>query len=83
MSDNADINIETIESAWLVERAGIALYGERWHTALGRDLGMSARHMHRLATGAVPLSRGVKRDIALIIERRQGELGVLASLLRE
>lgn len=71
-----------IEAAWAFERAGQALYGERWHSHLARDLGMTARHMHRLAAGTVPVSSGIKRELVEIVERRQAELGVLAALLR-
>lgn len=54
----------------LLRDAGEALYGPQWQSQLARDLGMSDRHMRRLAAGAADLSPGMAADIWRLCEER-------------
>ena len=48
----------------LIEKVGAALYGPDWSKAqLAFDLGMSERHLRRLANGSVPLTDGIRDDL--------------------
>jgi len=61
---------------------GTALYGERWQSALARDLDMSDRHMRRLASGGAKVRPGMLVDMLRIVSERQAELDAIAERLR-
>lgn len=42
---------------------GAARYGADWQSPLARAIGMSVRHMQRLAAGTHPITAGIERDI--------------------
>lgn len=61
-----------------LETCGQALYGERWQSALARDLGVSDRTVRRWAAGAtVPL--GVSADLQRLCTERAVLLHALAA----
>ena len=68
----------------LLLRAGRALYGARWHTALARDLGISERMIRFMLAG----ERGISPDYAGwlvdIVRARQADLNdVIRDLSRQ
>jgi hypothetical protein len=46
---------------------GLAAYGRQWQSALARAIGISARHMRRLASGEKPISEGIAADIRRVL----------------
>ena len=54
----------------LLRDTGEALYGPRWQSELAGNLGMSDRHMRRLASGAADLTPGMAADLWRICEER-------------
>lgn len=54
----------------LLRDAGEALYGPQWQTQIARDLGMSDRHVRRLAAGAADLTPGMAMDLLRIATER-------------
>lgn len=64
---------------------GLSIYGDRWQSALARDLDMSVRHMQRLAAGSEPITEGVAADIREIAARHQAHraLDLIADLAKE
>ncbi len=68
----------------LLKDAGEALYGPRWQSELARDLGISDRHMRRLASGTADLKPGMAMDLWRIAEERAALLDdVIARLKTE
>lgn len=65
----------------LLVACGQALYGERWHAPLARDLGVSDRTMRRWAAGQFPVPEGVGADLLKLCEARAVKLGQLAKKL--
>ncbi len=65
----------------LLRQAGEALYGPRWQSALAKALGMSDRHMRRLAAGQADVNAGMTADLASLCRERAGSLGDLAERL--
>ena len=59
---------------------GRALYGMRWKARVGRALGITAHHVHRLATGATPVSAAIAgklcRSMADVTAGRAGWVDV-------
>lgn len=66
----------------LLRDVGEALYGLRWQSELARDLGMSARHMRRLASGAAELTLGMRTDLLRIAEERAQAIDAAIDSLR-
>lgn len=58
----------------LLRDAGEALYGPLWQSAIARDLGMSDRHVRRLASGASDLTPGMAMDLLRIATERAAAL---------
>lgn len=58
----------------LLRDAGEALYGPRWQSELARELGISDRHMRRMASGAADLSPGMATDLWRLAEERAADL---------
>jgi len=53
-------------------KSGQALYGERWQTALARDLGLSdGRRIRQWLSGHRPIPEGVWNDIAKLLADRK------------
>jgi hypothetical protein len=57
---------------------GEALFGERWQSSLARSLGMSERHMRRLAAGTAEISEGMETEIRALAKQRGKQLLILA-----
>ncbi|HEY8343330.1 MAG TPA: hypothetical protein VIK75_10130 [Calditerricola sp.] len=70
-------------SSKLLTDVGRALYGDRWQTALSRDLGISDRTMRRWAAGVDDVPRGVYTDLHRIVLERAAELQDLIPQLVE
>lgn len=66
----------------LLHDAGEALYGPRWQTEIARDLGMSDRHVRRLAAGAADLTPGMATDLWRIAEERAAQLAEVIERLK-
>lgn len=66
----------------LLREVGEALYGGQWQSPLARDLGMSDRHMRRLAAGAADVPPGVWLDLLRLTMERAQVLDALADRLR-
>lgn len=66
----------------LIREVGEALYGPRWQSELARDLGMSGRHMRRLAAGTAVLTPGMMADMLLIAEERAQAIDEVIEHLR-
>jgi methylphosphotriester-DNA--protein-cysteine methyltransferase len=58
----------------LLRMTGEVLYGTHWKADLARDLGMSDRHMRRLASGDADLTPGMTMDLLRIAKERVVEL---------
>ncbi len=54
----------------LLRDTGEALYGPRWQTEIARDLGMSDRHVRRIAAGSADLTQGMAADLCRVAEER-------------
>lgn len=61
---------------------GEALYGSHWQSDLARELGMSDRHMRRLAAGTAEVLPGVAQDILRICEARASRLRSIVEQFR-
>lgn len=46
---------------------GAARYGADWQSPLARAIGISPRHMRRLAAGSTPVTPGIERDILRVL----------------
>lgn len=66
----------------LLRETGEALYGPQWQTPLARELGMSDRHMRRLAAGTHDVPPGVWLDLMRIAMERAMTLDGLTERLR-
>ena len=71
-----------MDDAAALARAGVALYGDRWQTALARDLGVSSRAVRYWASGYEPISRARWMTIADLLERRAAECRAVADDIR-
>ena len=68
-------NIEIIK---LIEQSGIALYGERWKTALSADLNISYRTMQNWLDGDyAPKPEIVLPQLHQLLKQNSNELGNL------
>jgi hypothetical protein len=54
--------------------AGRALYGERWQSALARELGTADRTVRRWVSGEDEPKPGVYRDLIKVVEHRLSDL---------
>lgn len=61
-------------------KIGQALYGERWQSALARDLGVSDRTMRRWAAGTHQ-QPDLRAELLAIVRQRRDDLSGLAQLL--
>lgn len=66
----------------LLKRTGETLYGSRWQSEIARDLGISDRHVRRLATGEEPLRPGMALDLWRIALERTATLEDLVTELK-
>lgn len=69
-------------STKLLQDAGEALYGPQWQTQLARDLGMSDRHMRRLAAGDAKVTSGIAMDLWRISLERLADLEEVVDRLK-
>lgn len=58
---------------FLIE-AGEALYGDRWQTAIARDLEVSDRTVRNWTAQKFPIPEGVQRDILALMSAREIEI---------
>lgn len=66
-----------------LDRAGCALYGERWQTPLSADLNTSARTVRRWVAGQTDVPDGVITDLRAILAARGAEIdGLIGDLDR-
>ena len=61
-----------------LRRAGEALYGDLWQTALSEDTGVALRTMQRWAAGTYPIPAGLWPEIAALARARGKTLIALA-----
>lgn len=54
----------------LLIKAGVAAYGERWKTALAKDLGVSRVFMQKLIAGDEKIPRSFPVRLACILEKK-------------
>lgn len=66
----------------LLHDVGAALYGPRWQSPLARDLGMSDRHIRRLAAGTAELGDGIRDDLLQLCLERASVLANVIGRLR-
>lgn len=66
----------------LLARAGCALYGEYWQQAVARDLGISDRHIRRMAVGEYALKPGMALDLWRVALERAATLDELIEELK-
>ena len=63
-----------------LERAGKALFGDRWQTDLSRDLGLSdARRIRQWMAGERPIPVGIWADVAGLLRHRQFQINAVLS----
>ena len=62
-----------------LKAAGEALYGEQWKSPLARDLGMSVRHLRRLAAGTEPIFPHTAAKVGELIQARIRKLEKLVA----
>lgn len=67
----------------LIERTGRALYGERWQSALARDIGYSDRMVRLWAVGQGEPPSAVYRKMIKLVIAREAELRPLWSHLTD
>ena len=68
--------------AELLERVGIALWGEQWQAPLARAVGLNDRTVRRYAAGERPVPTGLWLELHGIAVRRDSTLrGLLPELL--
>lgn len=67
----------------LLTRAGEALYGAYWQQAIARDLGISDRHVRRIAAGEYPLKPGMAVDLWRVALERSAVLDELIGELEK
>lgn len=60
-----------------LRQAGEALFGPHWQSPLARALGMSDRHMRRLASGEAPITEGMAADIRRLLAERRATIDTL------
>lgn len=73
----ADHPFETagyFEAGEFLEDAGEALYGDRWQTAIARDLEVSDRTVRNWTARKFPIPVGVQRDILALLSAREIEI---------
>lgn len=58
----------------LLKDVGEALYGPQWQSAIARDLGVSDRHVRRMAAGEADLKPGMALDLWRIALERHDDL---------
>ena len=64
-----------------LDRAGKALYGDRWQSDLARDLGVDSRRVRQWLTGDRRIPVGIWADICGLLRHRQMSIkNVLSSL---
>lgn len=66
----------------LLKRTGEALYGPQWQSAVARDLGVSDRHIRRMAAGEADLKPGMAMDLWRVALERTATLEDLAEELK-
>lgn len=69
-------------SAQLLHETGRALYGDRWQSALARDLSVSDREVRRWVNGAARPRQGVYSDLLRLVVERQACLDDVERRLR-
>jgi transposase-like protein len=68
----------------LLKRAGEALYGPRWQSALARDLGVSDRTIRRwVADHQYDYPKGLAGEIAALLKPRADELALTLAEIRD
>lgn len=65
----------------LIRETGEALYGSRWQTEIARDLGMSDRHVRRLATGEAEFTRQMAMTLCYVARARSATLDAVIDRL--
>ena len=66
----------------LLARIGVALYGERWQSAIARDLEVNIRTVQRWAAGEVEPSWAVFAELLVLLNEKAAELGFVAADVR-
>ena len=66
----------------LLARIGVALYGERWQSAMARDLEVNIRTVQRWAVGESVPSWAVFAELLALLDERAAELGCVAADVR-
>jgi hypothetical protein len=67
----------------LLVECGEALYGERWQSALARDLGVSDRTMRRWAAGTHDVPGALYAELQQLTHKRAQRLDTIEHTLRQ
>lgn len=60
-----------------------AAFGVRWVSETERAIGVSRRHLQRIAAGQNPVSPGIAADILTVATRKRDELIELINLIKQ
>lgn len=60
-----------------------ACFGVRWTSDAERAIGVSRRHLQRIAAGQNPVSPGIAADILTVATRKRDELIELINLIKQ
>ena len=67
----------------IIREVGVALFGERWRSALASELDINERTLSRWAAAGAPVPLGVLNDLLRLVTEREQSLHDLAALLRQ
>jgi hypothetical protein len=64
-------------------RAGDALFGDRWHTAMARATGLSQTYITIMASGARPVTDEVEKVLLKTLQQERKRLRAVSSELAD
>lgn len=73
----ASYNHEAVEGVDVLVAAGRALYGDRWHTSVARDLGTTYRTVRNWLDGRHPTPVDLKERLRCLLVERGVEIGAV------
>lgn len=56
---------------------GRAMFGPRWVSEVAREIGVSVRHMQRIAAGSQEVAPGIADDVIVLARSRRDKLDKL------
>lgn len=75
----ASYNCEVVGDIETLSAAGQALYGDRWHTPVARDLGTTYRTVRNWLDGRHPTPADLERRLRRLLTHRRTQLDALLS----